>query len=302
MKLRSHSADIAQLISAFVCKGGWLTAPLGGAALLYLMQDKLVFNPVRTVPVVHRASTNHKTRAVTLTMQDGTALRGWLLRPSQPAPLRAPALLYFGGRSEEVSWVSQQFAQLCGFHSLFVNYRGYGDSQGQPSEGKLLADGLELFDWLSQQPGVDPARVSVIGRSLGTGVAAYVAAHRPVAAAVLITPYDSMVELARHRFPYCAAQLLLKHRFESVRFASLTRAPALILLAQNDDVVPQDHAVRFINAWAGMKRIKTIKGSGHCDIQANPASWNAIRRFLLDRNTANARQQRAEAMKLTEVA
>jgi pimeloyl-ACP methyl ester carboxylesterase len=148
------------------------------------------------------------------------------MRPLRAMPSSCPAIVYFGGRSEEVSWVSEPCAALGGVHALFLNYRGYGNSQGEPSERSLLADALELYDWISSQPGVHAQRVAVIGRSLGTGIAAYVASQRPAAAAVLTTPYDSIVEIARRRFPYCAAQFLLKHRFDALRFASLAKAAA----------------------------------------------------------------------------
>ena len=179
-----------------------------------------------------------------------------------------------------MSWVSEPCAALGGVHALFLNYRGYGNSQGEPSERSLLADALELYDWISSQPGVHAQRVAVIGRSLGTGIAAYVASQRPAAAAVLITPYDSIVEIARRRFPCCAAQLLLKHRFDALRFASLAKAPALVLLAEHDSVIPTHHAMRLVDSWAGPKQVATVAATDHCDVQAHPGSWQAIAAFL----------------------
>jgi pimeloyl-ACP methyl ester carboxylesterase len=280
MKLLAETADLAEMVSAFVTKGGWITAPLGGALLLYLMQDRLVFNPVRTAPTLFRSGTTHRARAVSISMSDGIRLQGWWLRPNGPCDGPKPAVIYFGGRSEEVSWVSGQLCSLTGVHALFVNYRGYGRSQGSPTEATLLQDALELYDWIGARPGVDPRRIAVIGRSLGSGVAAYVAAHRPAAAAVLITPYDSIVEIARRKFPYCAARILLRHRFESVRFAKGAKVPALVLLAQDDDVVPREHALRLIAAWCGEKWVETIAGTGHCDIQLHAHTWQAAYSFL----------------------
>ena len=77
MKLLPDAEDFAEGLSAFIRKGGWLVAPLGGMAILYLLQDKLVFNPVNTPPSVYRAGGGHRSRAVTLTMRDGARLRGW---------------------------------------------------------------------------------------------------------------------------------------------------------------------------------------------------------------------------------
>ena len=280
MKLLPDADDFAEGLSAFIRKGGWLVAPLGGMAILYLLQDKLVFNPVNTPPSVYRAGGGHRSRAVTLTMRDGARLRGWWMRPLRATPSSCPAIVYFGGRSEEVSWVSEPCAALGAVHALFLNYRGYGNSQGEPSERSLLADALELYDWISSQPGVHAQRVAVIGRSLGTGIAAYVASQRPAAAAVLITPYDSIVEIARRRFPYCAAQLLLKHRFDALRFASLAKAPALVLLAEHNSVIPKHHAMRLVDSWAGPKQVTTVAATDHCDVQAHPGSWQAIAAFL----------------------
>src|SRR5215813_3550100 len=283
MRLLPDVEELAEGLSAFIRKGGWLVAPLGGIAMLYLFQDRLVFNPINTTPSVYRAGSLHRARAITLTMRDGARVRGWWMRPLRTTPNSCPALIYFGGRSEEVSWVSAPCAGLDGVHAVFLNYRGYGNSQGKPSETSLLADALELYDWISSQPGVHGKRVVVIGRSLGSGVAAYVACQRPAAAAILITPYDSILEIARRRFPYCAAQLLLKHRFDALRFASLAKAPALVLLAEHDSVIPKQHAMRLVDAWAGPKQVLTIAGTDHCDVQAHSMSWQVMAAFLQKR-------------------
>ena len=280
MRLLPDVEQLAEGLSAFIRKGGWLVAPLGGMAMLYLLQEKLVFNPVNTPPSVHRTSNGHRARAVTLTMRDGARVRGWWMRPLRATPSACPALIYFGGRSEEVSWVSEPCAGLAGIHAVFLNYRGYGDSQGKPSEASLLGDALELYDWVSAQPAVHAQRVVVMGRSLGTGIAAYVACQRPAAAAILVTPYDSVVEIARRRFPYCAAQLLLRHHFDALRFASVAKAPALVLLAEHDSVIPKPHAMRLVDTWSGPKQVITIAGTDHCDVQAHSGSWQAIAAFL----------------------
>jgi len=97
---------------------------------------------------------------------------------------------------------------------------------------------------------------------------------------VLVTPYDSVAEIARHRFPYCATQYLLKHRFNAIEFARRARAPALILLAEFDTVIPEHHALRLIDAWAGQKEVILIQNTNHSDIQEHLHSWQAIADFL----------------------
>ena len=263
--------------------GGLLAIPLGSSAALYFLQERLIFNPTRTPAVSRPAGPGHRRRAITLRMRDGIRLRGWWYRPTRSNPESAPAVIYCGGRSEEVSWLTDLSSTFAGAHVLAVNYRGYGSSEGQPSEQALFSDALELYDWLASQPGVDPHRIALVGRSLGTGVAAYVAARRQVAATVLITPYDSVLELARRRFPLSPVRYLLRHTFESITFAGATRTPVLFLMAEHDDVVPHQHTLKLIDAWAGDKEVVHIAGTDHYDIVSNPRSWRAVRRFLLTR-------------------
>jgi len=274
---------------------GSLGVPVGATALLYLLQDRLVFNPARTPPTTGSLASSHRKRAVTLRMRDGTHLRGWWHSPESNSPGPAPGVIYFGGRSEEVSWVIGVSSYLAGAHLLAVNYRGYGASEGRPSEAALLSDALDLYDWLASQPGVDPSRMAVIGRSLGTGPAAYLVARRPVAASVLITPYDSILEIARQRFRLAPIRLLLRHRFESVRFARAARTPVLVLMAERDSVVPHEHTYRLIDAWAGDKYVVRVLGSDHSDIQLNAQSWRAVRAFLCSRVGTGYREAQRKA-------
>ncbi len=260
--------------------GGLLAVPLTSTAALYFFQDRLVFNPTRTPAVTRPVGPGHRRRAVTLRMRDGVRLRGWWYRPSRSNPVSGPAVIYFGGRSEEVSWLSEISGTFAGANVLAVNYRGYGSSEGQPSENALFSDALELCDWLAAQAGVDPDRIALVGRSLGTGIAAFVAARRQIAAAVLITPYDSVLEIARRRFPLSPVRLLLRHTFASVTYAVATKTPVLVLMAERDDVVPHRHTLKLIDAWAGEKQVVHIPGTDHFDILSSARSWRAVRKFL----------------------
>ena len=259
---------------------GPLALPLGGMTLLYFLQDRLLFSPARALSVATPMTPSHRKRAVVLPMGDGTRLRGWWYRPARECSAPAAGVIYFGGRNEEVSWISDVVSHFDGTHLLAVNYRGYGRSEGRASETALCSDALELYDWLASRAGVDPTRTAVIGRSLGTGVAVFVAAQRQLAAAVLITPYDSILEVARRRFPYAPVRFLLRYRFDAVRYARAASAPLLVLMSERDCVVPHAHTYRLLQAWKGHKQSLCIAGSDHCDIQLNPQSWSAVCEFL----------------------
>jgi pimeloyl-ACP methyl ester carboxylesterase len=100
-----------------------------------------------------------------------------------------------------------------------MNYRGYGGSDGTPSETALLSDALFVFDYMLATEGIDPAHVVLMGRSLGSGVAVHVAAKRKVGGVILVTPFDSLVNVARAHYPIFPVGLMLKHRFDSAALA-----------------------------------------------------------------------------------
>jgi uncharacterized protein len=108
------------------------------------------------------------------------------------------ALTYFGGNAEDVSLDMASFATAFPNYAIYLlNYRGYGGSTGNPSERGLFADGLALFNRVH----ADHPEIDVIGRSLGSGVAVYVASQRPVERLVLVTPYNSLAAVAAEHYP-----------------------------------------------------------------------------------------------------
>jgi dipeptidyl aminopeptidase/acylaminoacyl peptidase len=210
---------------------------------------------------------------------DGTRLSGWLLSPK--APGKHPAVIYFGGRSEEVSWVARDAETMFpDMTVLAMNYRGYGDSHGSPGEQAMIEDGQHLFDWLATTRGLEPSKIAVVGRSLGSGVALQVAAHRQVAALVLITPYDSILALAQRRFKSMPISLILRHRFESIKFAAKVTAPTLVLRAASDNVVPHSHTDMLVSKLGVTLTDETIPNSDHRTIPYLPATQVRIATYL----------------------
>jgi dienelactone hydrolase len=250
------------------------------AAVIAARQTSLIFNPMRGREVDHPQSTGHRTRHIVLRTRDGERLCGWLMTPR--APGRHPGVLYFGGRSEEVSWVARDTGRMFpGMTVLAMNYRGYGGSSGVPGEQAIMNDAAMLWEWLAAHHRVDAQRMAVVGRSLGSGVAVQVAAQRPVASLVLVTPYDSLVSLARRRFfGAVPVQWLLRHRFESVKFASRLQTRILVLRAEEDDVVPAAHTDTFVASLPSMPLDQTIAGSDHCTIPYLEATQQAVAGFL----------------------
>lgn len=176
----------------------------------------------------------------------------------------APALIYFGGNAEDVSLSLEPLARAFPEHALYLlHYRGYGGSEGVPSEAALFADALALHAHVAAAH----SRIRVLGRSLGSGVAVYLASHREVEQLVLITPYDSIAAVAAQQFPYLPVDWLLLDRFDSVAHAAAVRAPTRILVAERDEVIHPQHSHRLQLAFKlGIAELEVLAGSGHNSI------------------------------------
>jgi len=193
-------------------------------------------------------------------------------------------VLYFGGNAEEVSWMIEAAqANASGVSWLLMDYRGYGQSAGAPSEKALVEDALALYDHAAKLPGTDPKRIFAFGRSLGSGVAVALAAERPLAGVVLATPFDSLAAVAKRYYWYLPVDWMLKHRFDSAARAPQLKTPLLCIIAERDEVIPAVHAERLFEAWGGAKRKVVLAEAGHNTTDAHPMFWPAIRAFLEQR-------------------
>ncbi|HYT47932.1 MAG TPA: alpha/beta hydrolase, partial [Burkholderiales bacterium] len=237
-----------------------LAVAIGVPLLAWLFQERMIFFPR---PVESRPTPRPNVEDVALAAADGVKLRGWLVRG---AGTTAPLVIYFGGNAEEVSWLTEVADQFSGWSLLLVNFRGYGESEGKPGEKELLQDGLAIYDYVKRRPDVIPERIVAMGRSLGSGVAVHLAAHRPLRGVILVSPYDSIVEVAKRHYPFLPVSLLLRHRFDSLALAPQVDAPLLCLVATEDRVVPIPHSRALFEAWRGAKTWREVPRAGHDSI------------------------------------
>ena len=247
---------------------------LGVALLIWLLQERMIFFPRA---LEHRPAPRSNVEEITIPVAGGIKLRGWLVK-GRGAP--APLIIYFGGNAEEVSWLGEFAGNLAGWSLLLVNYRGYGESEGKPGERELLADAIAIHDYARQRPDVDPGRIVAMGRSLGSGVAVHLAAEQPLRGVILVSPYDSLVAVAKHHYPFLPISLMLRHRFDSVTRAPQIDTPLLCLVASEDRVIPASHSRTLFEAWRGPKTWHEIPRADHDGIASEPGYWSAIADFL----------------------
>jgi pimeloyl-ACP methyl ester carboxylesterase len=173
----------------------------------------------------------------------------------------AQALIYFGGNAEDVSRTRADLAALLPDAALYLlHYRGYGGSEGSPSEAAIRADAQALYAHVAQRH----SAITVIGRSLGTGPAVHLAATQPVGRLVLLVPFDSLLAVARRTMPWLPVDLLLRDRWDAAAEAPQVQAPTTLLAAANDTVVPPRHAQVLQRSFQpGIAELVVLAGLDH---------------------------------------
>ena len=253
---------------------------LGFPILIYFLQERLLFFPQPLTADPTKANPRGTIEEVNLVTTDQVRLHGWLVKAdiAMADDRPAPILIYFGGNAEEVSWLASTAGRYAGWSLLVVSYRGYGRSEGKPGEAELFADALQIYDYaVARAAG---GRVAVMGRSLGSGVAVYLASQRALAGVVLVSPYDSVESVAQGVYPYLPIGLMLRHRFDSIARAPGIKVPLLCLVASADRVVPRPHSERIYAAWGGAKQWREIGPADHSSIAGEPDYWQAIAAFM----------------------
>lgn len=238
---------------------------IGLCALMYAKQRESMYFPQFTR--VDARQTDFQIR------RDGVTLRGWLMNPGRPG-----AVVYFGGNAERIEFARDEFAAWFPDSTVYlVAYRGYGASDGTPREADLYADALALFDHVRAR---HAGPVAVVGRSLGSGVASYLASQRPVARLVLIAPFDSLANVGQMHYPWLPVRRLLKDRYESARHLADYRGPVLVVRAGRDQVIPAASTDRLIASLTPPPQVIELPTADHNSIGNDPRLGEALRGFV----------------------
>jgi pimeloyl-ACP methyl ester carboxylesterase len=248
---------------------------VGACAYLYFAQDHMIFRPVPTDKTLAEQWRSHR---VEIRSAD-VAIEGWWI--DNPASKSQTVILYFGGNLEDVLRTAVNTGmQVDARHILASNYRGYGGTQGKPSEASLYQDALAVYDYAISQSGVHATDIVAVGRSLGSGIATYVAANRVVRGVVLITPYDSIVNVAQEMYPLLPIKWIVRNPFHADAYAAAVNSPVLILAGDQDSVIPAKHAQRLFAVWAGPKHMHVLAGVGHNNMSDNVEYYPLLNQFL----------------------
>ncbi len=203
----------------------------------------------------------------------GAKLKIWLLHKE-----KEPAIIYFGGNAEDVAGNIAGFTQLFSTYAIYlVNYRGYGGSTGKPTETALSNDAITIFDTLAR----DHNSISVIGRSLGSGVATHLASQRPVKKLALVTPFASLAGVAQTHLPFLPVSLLLKDKYDSASKTAEIEAQTLMIIAEDDEIIPRKQSESLRKAFAEKScEVVIIYGAGHNTLDGYDQYYQTLNDFF----------------------
>ena len=178
------------------------------------------------------------------------------------------ALIYFGGNAQDVAASLDRYEEWFPHHSIYmVHYRGYGGSTGFPTEQHLYADALAVYEHVKRQH----ENITILGRSLGSALAIRVASFNPVDRLILVTPFDSIKNVAAQAYPFLPVGLILKDRFETLEDASKVQSPTLLIGASEDNIVRPERTVALMNAMNDdFTELVWIESAGHNTISFSP--------------------------------
>jgi uncharacterized protein len=221
---------------------------------------------------------------------DGVGLHGWLV-PGQGDL----ALLWFHGNAGNVSHRVELLRELheeLGITAFIVEYRGYGTSEGRPSEQGLYLDAEAALDALSERTGLPADRIVLLGQSLGAAVSVELATRRQPAGLILESAFTSVREMARHHYPWLPAAGLVRTRFDSLSKLGEITAPVLVVHGDRDEIAPLRMGEALYAAAPEPKRLQVIRGAGHndLDIVGRNEYFGALRDFLAAVPVSAARQ------------
>ena len=230
--------------------------------LAFAFQDQLLFQPSsRLLATPSDAGMPYET--VRLDTEDGETLHGWWI----PAPdVSRGTLLFFHGNAGNISGrleSVQQFHQL-GLNVLIVDYRGYGQSTGSPSEEGIYRDAAACWRYLTGTQGVASQKIIVFGRSMGGGAATWLAAREQPGGVILESVFTNVPDIGAHHYPFLPVRALAANQFDNKSRVDEIEAPTLFIHSREDRIVPFTLGRQVYEAAAEPKQFLEIEG-GHND-------------------------------------
>ncbi len=227
---------------------------------IYVTQDEQVFNQ-KTIEKQAKVS-GENIENIALNVKEKVDLEGVYRKANAE---NAPLMIYFGGNADDATRFVLHVKKLQPFDIVTFNYRGFVGSTGKPSEKALFEDALKIYDTYAKTQ-----KVYVVGRSLGSGVASFLASKRAVDGLVLITPYDSIASMGKQKYPIFPIDFLLNHKFETINYIGAVKAKIAVIEVENDMTIPKYHLDRLLEKMPNKPLHVKLENTTHGKVLEHP--------------------------------
>lgn len=236
--------------------------------VILAVQQSLFFHPWHDQAAHEQLSREETFEEINIDHKGGR-LNGWLKYNEEEA--KAPLLIFFGGNSQNSSNTCRFFEEhnifrnFAGYHFLYVDYPGYGLSDGSPSDTSMFAAALRIYDFACTLDCVDGQNVVILGYSIGTGVATYVASQRAANGLILLAPYDRGLSLYNNELNifHGPLKLLAKYKFDSVSYAKNVQVAPLIIASYDDEVIDESLSLNLAKCFDTIEQMLLLQGVSH---------------------------------------
>ncbi|MBL3590248.1 MAG: alpha/beta hydrolase [gamma proteobacterium endosymbiont of Lamellibrachia anaximandri] len=249
--------------------------------VLYFSQSRLLYYP--SLPTRAIMATPDQVglsfETITLTTDDGITLHGWFL------PLEKPraTLLFFHGNAGNISHRldSLEIFHRLGLAVLIIDYRGFGQSEGRPTEVGNYRDAEAAWRLLTEQKKIPPEDILLFGRSLGGAVAARLASSYPVRGLILESAFTSVPDMAADLYPMFPVRWLSRFQFDTRAYLESVSCPVLVVHSPDDEIIPFKHGQQLYQAARQPKRFLEIGGSHNMGfLQSGDSYREGLERFI----------------------
>ncbi|MHC4174734.1 MAG: alpha/beta hydrolase [Planctomycetota bacterium] len=238
-------------VALFIAYSGW-------AVMLYIMQPKFLYSPVREVPYTP-GELDLDFENIVFKSSDGLLLSGWYIG----AESSEFTVLFCHGNAGNMT---HRLDSINIFHNLGLNcfifdYRGYGDSEGKPSEEGTYLDVGAAYKWLTEEKKIQPDKIIIFGRSLGGSIAAQLASKVKAAALIIEGTFTSYVDIGKKFYPYMPVQWFARFSYRTIDYIKDVGCPVMLIYSRNDEVVPFEFGLELYEAANEPKEFVEIFGS-----------------------------------------
>ena len=247
--------------------------------LLEMLERYFVFFPVRTLPATP-GDTNVTFEDVFFLSSNQYWIHGWFIPGTSKY-----TLLWFHGNGGNIGHRTEEILMMhnsLGVNIFIFDYRGYGRSEGKPSEQGVYQDAKAAIKYIQNRLEVDSSRIIYFGRSLGAAIAIHSASTHPPSGMILVAPFTSLSDIAALTFPHLPLKWLTRNRYNTISKIKELHTPLLIMHGDLDDVIPLTHSNRIFDAANQPKTLKVLVGAGHNDTHSiDPYNyWNILNDFI----------------------